>query len=168
MFRKTTRSAFTLVELLVVVAIIGLLAVMLLPVLNRVQAASRATDCTNNLRQIGQGMALYLGVSQGRYPIAARKPSAGGLPSLVRVMAGRVDSEEVWHCPEDQTFVALEGLSYEWNSFLNGEVLQATTIYKLAKSNTAAVPIMGDYEKIHDQGRSKLVLFADGHVEELH
>jgi len=30
-----------------------------------------------------------------------------------------------------------------------------------------AVPVLSDFEKVHDEGKSRVVLFADGHAEEL-
>jgi prepilin-type N-terminal cleavage/methylation domain-containing protein/prepilin-type processing-associated H-X9-DG protein len=53
-------KAFTLVELLVVIAVIAILAALLLPALNRAKIAEESTTCRSNLRQITVGMNLYV------------------------------------------------------------------------------------------------------------
>ncbi len=52
-------SAFTLVEFLVVIAIIAILAAMLLPVYARSRSAAQRADCVSNLRQLGLATQLY-------------------------------------------------------------------------------------------------------------
>ena len=54
-------TAFTLIELLVVIVIIGILAVLLLPVLSSAKAKARRTTCLNNLKQLNLGFHLYAG-----------------------------------------------------------------------------------------------------------
>jgi prepilin-type N-terminal cleavage/methylation domain-containing protein/prepilin-type processing-associated H-X9-DG protein len=54
-----TRGAFTLVELLVVIAVIAILAGLLLPVLTSAKARSRRVICLNNQRQLGLGWQMY-------------------------------------------------------------------------------------------------------------
>ena len=61
------RSAFTLVELLVAIAIIGILIAMLLPAVQAVREAARNTQCKNNIRQIALA-ALNHESSNGRFP----------------------------------------------------------------------------------------------------
>jgi prepilin-type N-terminal cleavage/methylation domain-containing protein/prepilin-type processing-associated H-X9-DG protein len=61
------QSAFTLIELLVVIGVIALLASLLLPALARADAAAKATECRQNLRDIGLATRLFLDES-GNYP----------------------------------------------------------------------------------------------------
>ncbi len=56
---SVTRFAFTLVELLVVLAIIGILAAILFPVFAQARAKARQTSCLSNLRQVGAAVQMY-------------------------------------------------------------------------------------------------------------
>ncbi len=58
---KTThgKSAFTLVEIMIVVVIIGLLAAMAIPAFQKVRASSQDKSILNNLRQLNSGAVTY-------------------------------------------------------------------------------------------------------------
>lgn len=58
-FSHTTRRGFTVIELLVVVAIIGILAGLLLPAISQARESARRAACLNNLRQIQLGTQHY-------------------------------------------------------------------------------------------------------------
>ncbi len=62
-----TRNGFTIVELLVAIAVIGLLLAIAVPAIQQVREAARNTQCKNNLRQLG--LAIHGNASQsGRLP----------------------------------------------------------------------------------------------------
>ena len=66
-----SRTGFTLMELLVVMAIITLLAAILLPALNTARVRSYDADCASNLRQIGTAMYQYATTyGEGMFPTA--------------------------------------------------------------------------------------------------
>jgi len=58
--RVRNRLGFTLIELLVVIAIIAILAAILFPVIIEAKAASKASACSSNLRQVGAAFREYL------------------------------------------------------------------------------------------------------------
>jgi prepilin-type N-terminal cleavage/methylation domain-containing protein/prepilin-type processing-associated H-X9-DG protein len=69
---KANRRAFALIELLTVIAIIGILAAIIIPTVGRVRESARAMQCVSNLRQINMAVRLYAENNKGFLPASAR------------------------------------------------------------------------------------------------
>src|SRR5436190_24003347 len=68
MRRRRTTTAFTLVELLVVIGIIAVLAAILLPSLNKARAAARRVACMSGMRQFFTFATMYANDNKDFYP----------------------------------------------------------------------------------------------------
>ena len=69
--RSAASLAFTLLELVVVIALVGVIIVVLVPTIARARAHSRTTACMNNLKYIGTAFSMYDVETNGEIPPAA-------------------------------------------------------------------------------------------------
>lgn len=109
------RAGFTLIEVLVVVAIIALLIAVLLPSLSRARQQARTVYCASNLLQVGQGFYFYTQSYNGSFPGSGAwaeyvrpllqrtvgKPSASEPPAGILDPDARFYEVEVYTCPGD-------------------------------------------------------------------
>lgn len=74
----SNHRAFTLVELMVTVAIVGLLAALIFPAFRSTQTRAKQIKSLANLRAIGGGLGLYLGENQNMFPASCNSAFNGG------------------------------------------------------------------------------------------
>lgn len=127
---KMQRSnAFTLLELLVVIAVIGILSALLLPALSQAKENGRRTTCANNLRQVSVAIRLYADDYADALPVLpVPNPYPNGVGAyykqLVKGYLGlsgpASPTEKVFICPSDrilQTQVGHAFTSYTFNGY---------------------------------------------------
>jgi prepilin-type processing-associated H-X9-DG protein len=114
--------AFTVIELLTVIAIIGILAAMLMPALSKAREKGKRANCANNLRQITLGMLNYAEDYGGNFPTCYPAGSGyshsncdpdcagpfgnGGATQFFQLIIklGYVPSPKVFVCPSDRWY----------------------------------------------------------------
>jgi len=161
------RAAFTLLELLVVVAIIGVLAGLLVPVLSKARAAAKTTHCLGNLRQLSLAIQMYVDDNGGRLPALQNRASlTEPLPALDTVLLAQVSGKSgVFGCRADNKRLwETTGTSYFWNFTVNGQ--NVDRLFSIVGGTEATrIPLLSDKEAFHPDTRDGVnILYADGHV----
>ena len=136
------RQGFTLIEILVVIAILAFLASLLLPVCGAGKSKGRRTACVNNLKQLAVSTQMYAADNDGR--LAGNLPAGQGTNAWVQGnmtnLAEASDQELIrqgklfpyasqtalYHCPSDLS--RLNGLprvrSYSMNSWMGSRYME--------------------------------------------
>ncbi len=131
-------QAFTLIELICVIAIIALLASLLFPAMGEVRKRADSVVCASNLRQIGICVNLYLGDHDQTYPQIETDPEFNvyGEGTTAKPMLETFQpygmQKEGLRCPSDvkgPNVFATKGNSYEWRPMLDDENKTNPMIY---------------------------------------
>ena len=167
--------AFTLVELLVAMAILAILASIATPAIGSMIERGRSAKCLGNLRQIGVAVQQYVSDNDYRFPpIETVPPSLGneGRSALETLGPYGVNLGTLT-CPSDAAgpdTVARYGSSYHFSPVLQDELASSVKIYGrrgiFQIPNVGRLTICTDYQAVHaSSGRLGMnVLKADGRV----
>jgi len=172
---KSSRIAYTLVEMLVVVAIIGLLLGLIFPSFSAMILKAQSEKCAANLRSIGAAAALAAADNNGQYPEinqagAQVYPTGSGATNLLGALGSYGIVTNTIQCPVDMGTGAassfqMYGSSYEWNPVLD-DGTDPVTVLPVGpidvSVNASRVRVCTDFLPIH---RGKMnALYGDGHT----
>ncbi len=124
------RNAFTLVELLVVVAVIGLLVGLLIPAVQAARENARIANCASNMRQVGLAVTRFCDLRHGRWPETTHTVEADPVTGLYTkswiytIAPFMEDVDAIRICPSDlagDLRLRGKGTSYTMNGWLSKE-----------------------------------------------
>lgn len=109
--RDNAGPAFTLIEVIVIVATLALLFAVLLPALAKQKGKKERIDCVNNLKQIGLSFRIWAGDGGDRYPMAMPTNQGGTMEYVLtgevfrhfQAMSNELGSTRILICPADKT-----------------------------------------------------------------
>ena len=127
-------GAFTLLELLTVIAIIGILAALLLPALQQAKVRAKRVECVGNLKEMGLALHLFENDHNGKLPTQVSTNDSGSLEFVIagfqahgafyysfehfRPLAGALTTPKLLACPADLERWA----ATNFNQFNNGNL----------------------------------------------
>ena len=158
-------KGFTIVELLVTVAILAISVALLLPAVQSAREAARRIQCQSNLRQIGIGLHQYLDLNSV-FPDAAQMPSVTPDKPMMSELLGKLieDNQQIFECPSDSQYFPVERTSFEYRS----SRLAGKTRRQLEERRPLSeVWVMYDFDHFHGgegQQGARNILFADAHA----
>ena len=183
---QTPAAAFTLIELLGVIAIVAILASMLLPALNRAKSSGQSIACVNNVRQLQLAWHMYVQDDGDALPPNVTGPDGA---SMTKAMPGSwvvgnartdtttsniqtgflykyVNSVGVYRCPADRSKVdgypdLLRTRSYSLSCWLNND----DTLVDYPESPTLDPYIKSKYAQLANP--AEIFAFIDEHEQSI-
>lgn len=123
MFVKKVRPAFTLIELLTVVVIIGVIAGIAFPVLSNARAAAREARCTGNLRSLGMAVLLCAENEGQMFPYGVNSGWVYWNRYISDYLGGAGSNDSVFFCPAPNVDVSREHMKTRTNYISNRRIL---------------------------------------------
>lgn len=184
--------AFSLVEILVAVAILAVLAVMAGTAVSGMTDRSQTTQCLSNLRQIGAAVQLYAADANGRLPSSSHhRADDGSSLSWTNTLAAYLGTNFIGRCPAVPDHPAK--VTYGWNDLLTESTGAgiATAICRQPGATIAVAELATNqtsehfhfrgamrngrltanqfrsFVNVEAHGNAANYLFVDGHVENI-
>lgn len=177
-----SRGGWTLIEILVVIAVIAVLVGLTIPVASSVVGSARATRCASGLRAFGQAFQAYRQQNRDLYPFAAgpvdlRSGQVAPLDALSPHMdvalptwdGVTMNVSEPYRCPADRKRAADSGFSYFYRS------IEAMGMWAAESGPSLAIvefsrklgdkpkeQLLVDFDAVHQRGFNRLLV--DGSV----
>ncbi len=189
------KRAFTLIEILVVLAILMILAAILFSAFGRVRESGKAASCASNLRQMGLGLTQYSEDYDGIYPEAgstiawdAIDPTTNRGPWTQQIWP-YVKSQSLYHCPSDSHsdysyFLSCRAAYLQYGAFgsIDSKRIAQPTLFVLGGETLGLEGIDADKDDYTqncvggpDAGQpaeewrchnsAQNILFSDGHIK---
>ncbi len=154
------RRGFTLMEILIVLAVIAVLAGIGIPLGRSMVAKSRETACLNQLRSLGVALEGYLQDHNRILPSLAmgRSSKSDESPVLETVLLGYVETPDAFKCPQDSREFYKSGSSYFWNHLQSGLPVSEVAFFGI-NDRPDKIPLISDKEAWHPNGTN--FLYAD-------
>ena len=157
------RRGFTLVEILTVIAILGIVLAILLPVFATVRRKSYESSCLSNLKQLGAATLLYAQDYDDHFPFGGDnidrfgwigsdwEEDAKSLKLMPDLLLPYTKTREVWHCPADTGFtitgitldIELDGRPNSFQRF--GMSYHVLTIIPLMRETVSGIVAHNSY-----------------------
>ena len=153
------QRAFTLIEMLVVIAIIAILASLLFPALRSALERGRRTACRNNIRQIGLAMIQYAADHKGWYPAVEEKAvtvrqNEWPITKHVTNMNARgyLTDPKIWVCSsdrvdgpcDDQVVFPAKAFDEQFNNFWNVSYMYVSGYSDRSLETPTTSPVLAD------------------------